>query len=557
MKKVDHSNWATPVVLVPKPDKTIRMCGDYKTTINQWVRTEGYPLPTVQDLFSTLAGGTVFTKLDLKQAYQQLEVDENSQEYLTINTHKGLYKYTRLPLGVSSAPSIFQATMDQILHGVNNTICYLDDILVMGKSKEEHLITLEEVLKRLQNYGLKVYLDKCQFLQQSVEYLGHTIDALGLHPTMAKIKAVVDAPTPKNLSELKSYLGLLNYYGRFLPNLSSLIQPLNQLQSKDQKWEWSTACQQAFEFSKQALVSSSALTHYDATKPLQLACDASPFGVGTVLSQYDADGTERPIAFASRTLSTAEKNYAQIEREALAIIFGVRKFHQYLYGRVFTLFTDHKPLTSILGPKTGIPTLAAARMQRWALILSAYQYNIMYHNSKENANADAMLRLPSSSNDSETERDDVFQTIFLDELPIRSEDINKATKHDTILSQVSQYILQRWPNSLNGLPESIRPYYNRKDELTVEQGCVLWGIRVVIPEQFRERLLNQIHEEHPGICKMKALARCYLWWPTLDKDIETKVKSCTICMAVRNTPQVASSLTLMAMANTNLAKASH
>ena len=156
---------------------------------------------------------------------------------------------------------------------------------------------------------------------------------------------------------MKSYLGLLNYYGRFLPNLSSLIQPLNQLQSKDQKWEWSTACQQAFESSKQALVSSSALTsHYDATKPLQLACDAFPFGVGAVLSQYDADGTERPVAFASRTLSTAEKNYAQIEREALAIIFGVRKFHQYLYGRVFTLFTNHKPLTSILGPKTGIRT---------------------------------------------------------------------------------------------------------------------------------------------------------------------------------------------------------
>ena len=155
------------------------MCGDYKTTINQWVKTEGYPLPTVQDLFSTLAGGAVFTKLDLKQTYQQLEVDENSHEYLTINTHKGLYKYTRLPFRVSSAPSIFQATMDQILQGVSNTICYLDDILVMGKSKEEHLITLEEVLKRLQNYGLKVNLDKCQFLQQSVEYLGPTIDASG------------------------------------------------------------------------------------------------------------------------------------------------------------------------------------------------------------------------------------------------------------------------------------------------------------------------------------------------------------------------------------------
>ena len=242
LKKVDQSSWATPVVLVPKPDKTIRLCGDYKITVNPWVKTEGYPLPTVQDLFSTLAGGTVFTKLDLKQAYQQLEIDESSQEYLTINTHKGLYRYTRLPFGVSSAPSIFQATMDQILQGMEKTICYLDDILVTGSNETEHLKTLEEVLQRLHSYGIKVRLDKCKFMQKSVEYLGHKVDADGLHPTTAKIKAVVEAPTPKNLSELKSYLGLLNYYGRFLPNLSTMIHPLNQLQSKGQKWVWSAAC---------------------------------------------------------------------------------------------------------------------------------------------------------------------------------------------------------------------------------------------------------------------------------------------------------------------------
>ena len=151
-------------MLVPKPDKTIRLCGDYKVTVNPWVKTEGYPLPTVQDLFSTLAGGTVFTKLDLKQAYQQLEIDESSQEYLTINMHKGLYQYTRLPFGVSSAPSIFQATMDQILQGVEKTICYLDDILVTGSNETEHLKILEEVLHRLHNHGIKVRLDKCKFM---------------------------------------------------------------------------------------------------------------------------------------------------------------------------------------------------------------------------------------------------------------------------------------------------------------------------------------------------------------------------------------------------------
>ena len=174
--------------------------------------------------------------------------------------------------------------MDQILQGVEKTICYLDDILVKGSNETEHLKTLEEVLRCLHNHGIKVRLDKCKFMQKSVEYLGHKVDADGLHPTTAKIKAVVDAPTPKNLSELKSYLGLLNYYGRFLPHLSTMIHLLNKLQSKGQKWVWSAAC-----------------------KPLQLACDASPFGVGAVLSQVDENGYERPVAFASRTLSSAEK----------------------------------------------------------------------------------------------------------------------------------------------------------------------------------------------------------------------------------------------------------
>ena len=310
-----------------------------------------------------------------------------------------------------------------------------------------------------------------------MEYLGHRIDASGLHPTEAKVKAIVDAPTPKNLSELKSYLGLLNYYGRFLPNLSSMIQPLNQLQSKGQKWEWSQACQQAFEKSKQALVDSPALAHYDATKPLRLACDASPYGVGAVLSQHDENGNERPVAFASRTLSSTEKNYAQIEREALSLIFGVRKFHQYLYGRVFTLFTDHEPLTSILNPKAGIPTLAAARMQRWALILAGYQYNIVYRKAEENANADAMSRLPANPSESDTENEDgIFQTTYLDELPIWSEDIERETRHDTLLSKVLQFTSQGWPNKINHLPEDedLKPYYTRKDQLTVENRLLIY-----------------------------------------------------------------------------------
>ena len=350
IKKVEQSNWAAPIVIVPKTDKSLRICGDYKVSINPWVKTEGYPLPTIQDLFSSLADGKYFTTLDLQHAYQQLEVEESSQELLTINTHKGLYQYVRLPFGISSAPSIFQAVMDQILKGQKNTICYFDDILIMGRNKEEHDEVLEQVLQRLQDHGIILTHCKCKFSQESVEYLDHhRIDALGLHPTKEKIQAVVNAPEPRNVTELKAYIGLLNYYGRFLHNFSTTLQPLNELLCKCKKWEWSPACQKAFRLSKEA--HSPVLAHYDPTKPIHLTCDASPYGIGAVISQLEETGQERPVAFASRSLSKAERNYAQIEKEALALIFEVHKFHQYLYGRTFTLQTDHKPLMTILGQK--------------------------------------------------------------------------------------------------------------------------------------------------------------------------------------------------------------
>ena len=512
IKKVERSNWAAPIVVVPKTDKSIRICGDYKVSINPYVRTEGYPLPTVQDLFSSVSNGAVFSKPDLQHAYQQLEVEESSQPLLTINTHKGLYQYLRLPFGISSAPSIFQAVMDQILKGQKNTICYLDDILVMGKNAEEHMEALEGVLKCLQDHRMKLRLDKCKFLQTSVEYLGHRIDENGLHPTTEKVNALVKAPRSKNVMELKSYLGLLNYYGHFLSNLSTTVQPLNELLCKGKKWIWSAECEKAFEQGKQALVNSQALVHYDPTKPITLACDTSPYGVGAVISHVELNGQERPVAFASRSLTKAERDYAQIEREALAIIFGVRKSHQYLYGRMFTLQTDHKPLMTIMGSKTGIPTLAAARMQRWAVILSAYQYKIEYRQSSKNANADAMSRLPVGEAIPECDSG-VFLCSFLEEIPIGARDIREATKVDYIVSLVLMYTLEDWPGCLDQTQHELRPYFNQKEHLSVEQGCILLGYRVIIPVKYRGRLLNELHTDHPGICKMKALARCYLWWP--------------------------------------------
>ena len=261
--------------------------------------------------------------------------------------------------------------MDTILQGMDHVICFIDDILITGASEEEHLRNLEEVLRRLQEHGVQIKKSKCSFMQASVEYLGHMVDRQGLHTTEDKLRAISEAPTPKNVQELRSFLGLQNYYGRFIPNLATLIHPLNRLLCKGAPWKWTAECAEAFRRAKEALVSSRVLVHYDPSLPLKLAGDASAYGVGAVISHVLEDGSEHPIAFASRTLSASEQNYAQVEKEALSLIFGVKKFHSYLYGRRFTLTTDHKPLTTIFGPKKGIPTLAAARLQRWVVI----QYN--------------------------------------------------------------------------------------------------------------------------------------------------------------------------------------
>ena len=236
----------------------------------------------------------------------------------------------------------------------------------------DHLNNLAAVLQRLQQHGLRLKLPKCDFMKPTVDYLGHLIDSEGLHATSEKLKAIVDAPTPKNITELRSFLGLLNYYGKFLPNLSTLLHPLNNLLRHDCKWKWTTECEKAFQQAKNLLVSSKVLAHYNPAQPIKLAAYASAYGVGAVISHVLPNGNEKSIAFASRTLTPAERNYAQIEKEAFALIFGVKKFHQYLYGRKFTLVTDHKPLLAILGPKKAIPSLAAARLQRWSIMLAAY-----------------------------------------------------------------------------------------------------------------------------------------------------------------------------------------
>ena len=374
-----------------------------------------------------LSGGEKYTKLDLSRAYQQILLDEDSREFVTINTHKGLYRPTRLPFGVSSASAIFEQ-IEQVLQGIPMVVCRVDDILVSGKNDQEHLDHLNEVLTRLESAGLRLKLSKCKFMQPTVEYLGYRIDAQGLHAIEKKVEAIRNAPAPENQHQLRSFLGMINYYAKFISNYSTITHPLNELLKDGVEWKWSEDQERAFKQLKDKLSSAPVLMHFSEKLPLKLDTDASQYGVGAVISHVLPSGEERPIAYASRTLTKSERNYAQIEKEALSIIFGIKKFHQYLYGRKFLLVTDHKPLTTLLGPKSGIPTLAAARLQRWALLLAAYQY-------------------------------DIFKNV---------DHVRKATQTDPILSRVLQYTMTGWPDKQTA-PE-ITQYFNKRHEITVCYG---------------------------------------------------------------------------------------
>ena len=277
--------------------------------------------------------------------------------------HKGLYQYNLLVFGVTSCPAIWQRVIDQVLQGVPDTKCILDDMIITCKTDEEHLENLEKLLKRLQDAGLEANKERCEFFGDRVQFCGHEVDSEGLHKTQEKIEAAVNAPRPENVSQLRSFLGLINYYNRFLPNGSTVLHPLYQLLEQDREWQWTGQCERAFTEAKRMITSEQVLTHYDPALPVRLACDASLTDIGAVLSHVMPDGTERPVAFASRSLTKTERKYVQNDKEALSIVWGVKRFHVYLYGRRFTLVTDHKHLTAIFHPKKGVPAMTAARLQ--------------------------------------------------------------------------------------------------------------------------------------------------------------------------------------------------
>ena len=367
---VSQSKWATPLVPVPKKEGGVRICGDYKPTVNTQIEIAHHPLPTVEIITSKLAGTQCSLKLTLRLHSNSLSWTRLAKNF--VNTNKGLFKVNRLPFGVASSPALWQRTMDSILINLPGVCCFVDDILVAAKTETEHLNRLKAVFKRLQENDLLIKPEKCVFMTKEISYLGFKITDKGLFKTDEKIKAIKESLAPTNVSEVRSFLGLVTFYSKFVPNLATIAAPIYQLTRKNVPFDWNEECQKAFQSLKQELISNRFLTYFNPKLPLIVSCDASPVGLGAVLAHKLPSGEEKPIAYASRTLSNSERNYSQIDKESLAIIFAVKHFHFFLYGKDrFTIYTDHKPLISLFGEHAKLPTLVAARLQRWALTLSA------------------------------------------------------------------------------------------------------------------------------------------------------------------------------------------
>lgn len=393
---VKHSSspYSSPIWVVPKKadasgTRKIRVVIDYRK-LNDKTTNDKFPIPQIEEILDNLGKSIYFTTLDLKSGFHQIPLDKNSQEKTAFSTDQGHFEFTRMPFGLKNGPATFQRVMNNVLHGLIGRICYvyLDDIIIIGFNLENHIENLREVLQRLAQFNLKIQLDKCEFLKRETEFLGHTITQAGVKPNPDKVEKILEWPIPSSQKQIKQFLGLAGYYRRFIQDYSKIAKPMTKFLRKGAIVNTSDPeFLKAFETLKQIISTDQILAYPDFSQPFILTTDASEYALGAVLSQIH-EKVERPIAFASRTLNETEGRYATNEKEALAIIWAVKKYQPYLYGNRFTLVTDHKPLTFI---KTSEKN---SKILRWRLELENFDYDVIYKQGKANLVADALSRFP-------------------------------------------------------------------------------------------------------------------------------------------------------------------
>ncbi|UYV60360.1 K02A2.6-like [Cordylochernes scorpioides] len=517
-----ESPWASPVVLVKKKDGSWRFCVDYRG-LNKITKKDVYPLPRIDDALDCLREARMYSTMDLKTGYWQIEIDEEDREKTAFITPDGLFEFKVMPFGLCNAPRTFERMMDSLLRGLRWTtcLCYLDDVVVYSATFSEHLSRLGAVLNCFRKAGLRLNLRKCCFGADQIKILGHQIDQDGVRPDYEKIKAIAEYPTPANLQQLRSFLGLSSYYRRFIKGYADISRPLNELLCKLSTFKWEEKQENSFESLKRALSSKPVLGHFDESAPTEVHCDASGFGIGAILVQIHV-GRERVIAYASRTLIKAERNYSTTERECLAVVWAIGKFRPYLFGRPFKVVTDHHSLCWLANLKD-----PSGRLARWALRLQEYDISIAYKTGMKHRDADCLSRNPIKDKVDEMYDDFPFLSTIMN--------IKDEQKQDPYILKI-----------LDGLSDST----SKDNRFKIVNGILYKknfdpngpSLLLVVPRRLRSDILRELHDApmagHLGFAKTYDRVIRRYFWPGLYRSVKKYVSHCQECQRRKNSPQL-------------------
>jgi hypothetical protein len=524
---------ASPVVWVKKRNGDLRMCVDFKAHVNAKIKWESYPTPSTEVIFAKLKNAKKFAKIDLTEAYSQIELDDNAKKLSIINTSKGLYTVNRLQMGMKNSQAIFQRAMETILSDLKGVLVYHDDILAFAENDDSLVKRLEAIRTRLQEKRVTINEAKSVNLCDEITYLGFKVSAKGIEPDEALVKKIVDIATPTCKKDVDSFIGLANYFGRLIPNFTDLMAPLNRLRKTGIQFVWDAHCSQAFNLVKKAISSSPVVQPYCLDKDVTLTTDASKEAIGACLVQDD-----HPVIYISRKLSNAEKNYSNIEREALAVVWAVVRLKHFLLGRSFNICTDHKPLVYLFGDASSIPVGTSARICCWALKLMAYEYTIRYVKGADIPHADALSRMKFKDESSTTDRDDLdtaavincveFEKGVLDSVKVQTELAN-----DKFIQGILRRVRSgRWSNC----SQAEKQFKEVASKLTIDENMLYVGTRLFIPPRLREEAFRVCHaDNHSGIHSSVQRMRLCAWWPGMAKDIQSMVQRCDKCMKIRPT----------------------